>query len=168
MTDWISDLQLEEWATSVPPLAHLATSNRLAVTDKGEQLPVFSHYVAVLRYRCTCTAIFCNLSHTFWRMHCIVTIPIMRIKNIFFPWQNWMRQWYLVCASARSNARRRVIHQSKALLLLFLVKWLSRLRDVCPVSKTNSSALYCEKYGENQLEIKFSRKYRGPRWQSAW
>ena len=97
-----------------------------------------------------------------------VTIPIMRIKNIFFPWQNWMRQWYLVCASARSNARRRVIHQSKALLLLFLVKWLSRLRDVCPVSKTNSSALYCEKYGENQLEIKFSRKYRVPRWQSAW
>ena len=29
-----------------------------------------------------------------------------------------------------------------------------RLRDVCPVSKTNSSALYCEKYGKNQLEIK--------------
>ena len=93
----------------------------------------------------------------------------MRIKNIFFPWQNWMRQWYLVFASARSNARRRVIHQSKALLLLFLVKWLSRLRDVCPVSNnTIASALYCEKYGENQ-QITFSRKYRGPRWHiSAW
>ena len=33
-----SGLQLEECVTSVPSLAHLATSNRLAVTDKGEQL----------------------------------------------------------------------------------------------------------------------------------
>ena len=29
----------------------------------------------------------------------------------------------------------------------------SRFRDVCPVSKTNSSALDCENYGENQLVI---------------
>ena len=36
----ISDFQLEECATSVPPLAHLATSSCLAVTDKGEQLLV--------------------------------------------------------------------------------------------------------------------------------
>ena len=38
MVSRLSDFQLEECTTSVPPLAHLATSNRLAVTDKGEQL----------------------------------------------------------------------------------------------------------------------------------
>ena len=32
-SDSLTNFQLEECATSVPPLAHLATSNRLAVTD---------------------------------------------------------------------------------------------------------------------------------------